>query len=1008
MPRLSVQLLGPFQVTCEGKPVTEFRSDRARALLAYLALAPAQPHRREALAGLLWPEQPDQTARNNLRLALHRLRLAIGEEGLEPPNLTLTTETVQFEPRSDTWVDSAAFTRLLDEIEQHDHRRLAVCPACVARLGAASELYRGDLLQGFFLDDSVAFAEWLLIRREGLHQRALGALYTLSEVHRRRGENALAVRYARQQLALEPWREEAHRQLMLALALGGERSAALAQFEACRKVLAHELDAPPAPETTALYERILGLRGVRPYGLPRAPSRLVGRDDETAALTGLLADPDCRLVTVVGPGGSGKTRLALEAAARRAPALLHGACFVPLSAVASTSQLPQAIGRALGVPLTGKSMPAQEVLAYVSAKELLLLLDSFEHLGDGAQWVPRLLDTAPQVTVLATSRERLGLQEEWLFPLGGLACPPAAHEDPGGPPLDSYGAVRLFVEAARRVQPGYALAGPEAAAVADICQLVAGMPLALELAAANLVSASSRTVAREIARSLDFLASMLRNVPERQRSVRASFDYSWQLLGDAERRALRRLAVFRGFEVEAAQAVAGAPAAGVAALAERSLLRHLAAEEAPDRFDLHDLVRQFALEHLAAAGEAANTRDRHMAWCVTVAEAAVTRLRGAEAPRWLGRLAREHDNFAAALDWSLDDGHERSVDRAHQGLRLGGALAPYWCIRGPIGEGRDWLERLLAATTGGDQDAVRGRALSGAGDLAYAQGQLAAAQARYKAALGLWRSAGQPAGQARALAGLGNVAWVQARYAEARRLHEASRDLYQSVGDSVGMADALRHMGMALRLQGEVDLAEHCYAESRDRYQAAGEARGLAQALEGLGVVARVRGDLDRARQLHLESLSMRRALDDRLGEAYSLINLGTIAHQSGDLALARPLIEQSLAIRRDLGDQVGVAAAVHNLGDIALDEGQVAVALERFEESLRLHRDLGDVYNLAGDLRGIGEVRLRQGDRAAARALFEDAAEHYRVIGARRAEEAAQRDMLRAKGEGGELLTAV
>src|SRR5688572_23438397 len=365
MSRLALSLLGSLQITLAGESITAFRSDKERALLAFLVLEADRPHRREALIGLLWPEQPESLALNNLRKALHRLRQTLHDPPIQTsateetaqnsdaaPFLLITPKTIQFNPHSDYTLDVAAFTALLAGCQQHAHRHLETCIACSQRLLQAAELYRGDVLHGFFLTDCVTFDEWILVKREWLRRQALDAFYTLAELYARRADYALAQRYALRQLAFEPWRESAHRQLMWALALRGERSEALAQYEACRRTLAEELGVEPEAETRRLYQRIrsgaisetralssaLSAQEPSPPANKRATHNLltyttplIGREAEIEWLTEHLLDPAYRLITVIGEGGIGKTRLACAAAERVRGDFFQGVWLVSLA-----------------------------------------------------------------------------------------------------------------------------------------------------------------------------------------------------------------------------------------------------------------------------------------------------------------------------------------------------------------------------------------------------------------------------------------------------------------------------------------------------------------------------------------------------------------------------------------------------------------------------------------------------------------------------------------------------
>ncbi|MDQ4075572.1 MAG: AAA family ATPase, partial [Chloroflexota bacterium] len=393
MAHLSLSFLGPLQVTLDGNEVTDFQYDKVRALLAYLATEADCPHRRDALLGLLWPELSEQAARTNLRQALAALRGAIGDRSAAPPFLLISRESIQFNLASDHWLDVTAFTTLLDTCERHTHRRAESCRSCAVRLQQAIELYQGDFLAQFFLPDNEVFEEWALLKREWLHRRQVEALSRLIGYHERRGAYEEACEYARRQLELDPWHEEAHRQLMRLLVLSGKRSAALSQYERCRRLLTEELGVEPAEETTALHERIqddelaaltevnlLALPAEHRHNLPPQLTPFIGREEELAEISERLESGDCRLVTLVGPGGIGKTRLALQAATEQLEAFADGVYFVPLAALGSPELLIPTIATALKCPLFGQAEPRVQLLDHLRTKEILLVLDNFEHL----------------------------------------------------------------------------------------------------------------------------------------------------------------------------------------------------------------------------------------------------------------------------------------------------------------------------------------------------------------------------------------------------------------------------------------------------------------------------------------------------------------------------------------------------------------------------------------------------------------------------------------------------
>jgi predicted ATPase len=535
---LALSFLGTFDVRRDGAAITDFRAQNARALLAYLALESDRPHEREHLCALLWPDQPLDHALTNLRQALHRLRQAIEPEGREGSALLINRQAVQLDTAAIESLDVAALGAAVEAAQAHRHRRLSACPLCVERLRAAAALYRGEFLAGFNCMGSRPFEAWLLLWRERLHHQFVVALEALADHYTARGEDAQARDYLRRWLAVEPWREAAHQQLMRVLARG-DQGAALRQFESCRAALAR-LGAEPTPETVALAGQIkaeaVALRRITQAStLPIPVTPFVGRADDLERIAARLNDPDCRLLTLVGPGGSGKTRLALAAAAAASCAFGDGAVFVALEGVTAIDQLPEAIATALGLTLSPARPVAAQICRCLCARELLLVLDNFDHLLDGprpsgrpgsgpvVELVRRIVREAPAVTVLAASRAPLDLRAEWLLPVAGMALPPAT-ECESAPPATAYDAGKLFLQTARRVQPGFAPSNGDHATIGELCRRLDGMPLAIELAATQLRERSLAEVAAAVAQSREVRATTLHDLPQRQRSVRAVFD----------------------------------------------------------------------------------------------------------------------------------------------------------------------------------------------------------------------------------------------------------------------------------------------------------------------------------------------------------------------------------------------------------------------------------------------------------------------------------------------------
>ncbi len=558
----SLSVLGPWQSALDGVALTNFRSVKNQALLVYLALNAERPQMRITLATLLWPAESEARARLNLRQALFQLRslLHAGAHDGAIEYLTTTAQTVQFNRQASHTVDALAFTELIDACARHAHTRLDCCDACAERLIQAVQLYRGDFLQGMFVDDSAPLEEWILWRRQQLQQQMLSVLYTLASWCEQRGEYDRTYHYAQRQLEIDALSEEAYQQEMRALVQLGRWQEALAQYEQCRKLLKQELAVVPSEVTQRLYAEIKE-RGqpvisltplpastsplVRParHNLPLAPNRFVGRQDELTALHRQLLDPACRLITILGPGGVGKTRLALTLAQslldnassdtqNRKSKIENrkfndGVWFIALAGVSHVAQLPQAITTALGVRLEGRTALRQQLIDYLRSKTILLVLDNYEHLLADAALVDELLTHAPGVKLVVTSRIRLNFQKEWLYELAGLPYQPPARRGQVAVPvaLDEEGAVRLFLDRVQRI--GHFVSSVEnLAQVQRICQLVEGYPLGIELAAALVTTMPLADIVQEIEQGLDILTTSMGDMPDRHRSLRVVFDSS--------------------------------------------------------------------------------------------------------------------------------------------------------------------------------------------------------------------------------------------------------------------------------------------------------------------------------------------------------------------------------------------------------------------------------------------------------------------------------------------------
>jgi len=892
------------------------------ALLLYLSCQ-ERAVSRELLAELIWPERNQEQARANLRLALHRLRRQL------EPFLLVTRQSVGLKPNAAIDVDAATFQNHL----------------AAGQLALATGLYRGDFLDGFYLDDSPAYEQWALLERERLRTLALAAWQQTIEQQIADGQPQAAIASAQRLLQLDPLHEANHRQLLRLLAQSGQRGAALAQYEALRRLLHTELGAPPDETTTALAEQIregvIGWNSDKgtlsplhpvtvspPHNLPSQPTPFIGREAELTQIRQMLTQPDCRLLTLLGVGGIGKTRLAIETAHRilKSPSSpIHnlqppaphlpfpdGIAFVSFAPIGESELLPIAIAQSLGLPQSSGDLLTQ-IAAYLQPRRMLLILDNFEQIVEGTGAIVHLLRAAPHLKVLVTSRQRLALQEEWLLPVNGLANRAGWGDEAG----------QLFLRCAQRVRPDFVRQGQEEAITA-ISQQVEGMPLALELAASWVRLMPCAAIARQIAADLDFLTTGLRNLPERHRSLRAVFDHSWHLLSPDEQRVLRRVSLFRGgWTLDEAIAVAEATLPLLAGLVDKSLLR----VDAQSRFGMHELVRQYAAEQLAASGEGEPLGQRHFAVYWQLARTADEHLRGPSAAVWYARLDAELDNLRAAWEWALAT--QNFVDAAWLGI----ALSHFWSVHLNFQEATFWLEQLLPHRQTLPHDL-----------------HLALLLALYH----FWR-------------GQDNFGSIDGYMDELRQLQaESTNRCLQAVAwrcmgvATADLTQAISHWDRCiglLREAGDAQPVDNSYSAYSDGvYQ-------LAFALFRYAIRLIDTGDYAEAERLSAESLALFRRRENRDYIVAPLGNLGRLALLRGDLAQARLLLTEADTVARSVGNVLGLIDWLPRLAVVTLYSGNDAEAERLLHESLSLSRTINSPMYLAWNFTYLAETALWRGE---------------------------------------------
>lgn len=675
--RLEIRLLGGMAIKKADRLVEGLVSRKAEALVAYLACT-GQTQSREMLADMFWDDRSQSKAMGNLRVILTSLRQQLGDY------VNISRQTVTFDQQSNYWLDVAELTQLIEPAQRDPDSVEQLSRGSVSRLRRAVDLYHGDFLAGFNLREAHGFEEWARFERERLRRQLVQALRLLVSFYLRDGDYQTGLTYGARLTEFDSFSETAHRQMMLLLVRTGQRNAALQQYERCRQLLVDELGVEPMEETELLYERIKAISTVGAHNLPLQNTPFVGRTAELMLVGGYLAHPEIRVVTLVGPGGIGKTRLGMQVALENRTVFLNGVCFIPLAAVQSSDDLEPSIIDALPISVTGSEPPKTQLLDYLRNRELLLFLDNFEHLVEGgSDLVIDILRAAPEVKVLITSRERLHIQGERVFEVGGLPIPSDRAEAAA-----THSAVQLFLQSANSTRAGFKPDADTFTQIAQICHLVEGMPLAIELAAAWVHVLSCREIAEAIERNLGALSTPLRNVPQRHRSLRAVCDYSWLLLTKDERQIFRRFGAFVGpFDREAAQRVTGVSLLTLSTLVDKSLVRL----SSTGRYDIHELLRQYAAKKLADDPvELEHTLDQHAGYYASLLYRWQSQAEVDPNPDAIQAIEAALDNILAGWQWSLVRGRYEDLRLALDGLFL------FFQTVGRLWDGARLFERAVA------------------------------------------------------------------------------------------------------------------------------------------------------------------------------------------------------------------------------------------------------------------------------------------------------------------------
>lgn len=988
MAGLRIYCFDDLRFELHGKVVNGFDTDKSRALLVYLALENEHPHRRSHLAGLLWSDQSEEQALHSLRQSLSNLRKTLADSSdSQEPLLLVERDTVQLNPARPLWVDVMAFRQHLAQAYRYYQDRNHGGWINVRRLRSALDLKKGPFLAHLELKGSPLFDEWQLMTRDALDQNAMEGYSLLAEVYERRGDFAAARAMMQHIIRAAPWVESAHIQLMRLYALTGQQDAALNQYKSLRRMMQEHFGVEPAREAAALFEQIRGLNHhstdvlrrfpLTPANLPAPITPFIGREKELDEITDLLVNPGCRLLTLFGPGGIGKTRLALQAACEQVGVFSDGVFFVPLSTASSPNQVGAAVADALKLVLSEQSNPRKCLLDFLSARRILLVLDNYEHLlgqEQSTHLLQEMLDAAPGLILLITSRERLCLQEEWIYPVEGLSYP-LDHQPPAAAvsqEVQRYDALALFEGRARQSRHDFRLDAENLPVVMQICQLLEGLPLGVELAASAVWEYPCAAIAEMISTNIHSLAASASNIPPRHRSLRAAFDVSWNLLSQPEKDLFSRLALFTdGFTREAVQQVLQADPALLAALVNQSLLRL----DAGGRYQMLETIRQYACEKLAALPDRPQLAAAHAAYYSAWLKTMDAELLGSQQKQSLERIRQELGNARQAWHWMIANRH---VEGLLDGLD---ALYRFFYVRSRFQEGADWLqpavemlEALQASAPAETVEVALGRLLARQGTLLYYIRSNARAQQLLERAQQIFTRLNRPDELAFCRITLGGLYLRAKEFDRTQSCGQLNLDYYQQAGDAQGTVRALYLLGYLNNRLGRAAVARQYLLQAVEIGRTLEDRRCLTAPLNVLGDIACVAGEYDHAEQLFQESLSISRDLNDLYYQAIMLNNLATVFQVKKNFPAARQAYEESLRLARYVGDRDGEALALNNLGELALAEGQFEQAIGFSEQALIIARQEDEAWTMIVCLNNLGEAHCQLGSHISAMTYFSDA----------------------------------
>jgi predicted ATPase/DNA-binding SARP family transcriptional activator len=947
-PRLVLQLLGLPQLYLDDQPIATDRR-KAIALLAYLAVNDldrgSQSYSREALSALLWPDYDQAKAFSNLRRTIWEVHQALGEGWL-----IAERETICLNAAADIDLDIARFQKLLSQSRQPGSPEQRI-PLLIE----AANLYRNHFLTGFSLKDAYGFNEWAYAESEDLRGKLADALGRLSDDYCAIQEAEKAIPHARRLITIDPLNEASHRKLMEVYIQAGQHSAALKQYQTCEQILRKELGLDPQPETLALYKRIR--KGeIKPvqvieggeitpskHNLPSQLSSFIGRQKEQTEIMNLISNN--RLVTLTGPGGIGKTSLALQVGYKLLNEYPNGVWFIALDSLADPDLVSQTVAAVFDIRESSDRSIVEILINKLSQKTALLIFDNCEHVVEAcAQLATTLLSNCPKLKILATSREVLNVTGEATYRTPSLSIP--EQDEASLENLTEYESIRLFTERAALASSSFRLTNENAQTVIDICRKVDGIPLAIELAAARVNMLQVSEILNQLQGSFALLSTDNRTASLRQQTLQASMDWSWGLLTEAEQTFMRQLAVFAGgWTLESASAVCeGDVLSLTSALVKKSLIMVEQRPGRATRYRFHEIVRQYAHRKQVEAGEGSEVHTRHLQYFLGFSGEAEPALKGpVQIEEWLARLNEERDNLRAALRWA----HKTDLEA---GLYISGRLQGFWESLN-LDEGARWMTGFLQKPESKEYPHAKAKALHALGVLLLWSQDYSQASSAAQECLKLFRACGDRQGEIDALLLLGHILEFLNRHAEADKLYAQARVLARSIGDARRQALALFRLGY-----DHPDRQLAYWEEAISLFRAVDDRSSMVNLL---GATARFRilltGDIEMAQKdldeaARFGSVRVRNinGLWEETAFAKSLIAL-----LRGDYEQASALLEKVVTLAEESGNRMGYLWTRVHLGYVALRAGDLTEARTIFADTaFNFQKDesmIGAVFTLEG-----------------------------------------------------------